>query len=67
LIRRHVPLEKVVSWLKRGQYVQFLKEICYMTTIAQILLRNRTTAHTEYVFGYLSYYFGEVLLILALV
>jgi hypothetical protein len=27
-IRRHVPSKKVVSWLKRGQYVPFLREIC---------------------------------------
>jgi hypothetical protein len=23
-----MPLKKVVSWLKRGQYVPFLREIC---------------------------------------
>jgi hypothetical protein len=25
-IRKHVPLKEVVSWLKRGQYVPFLRE-----------------------------------------
>jgi hypothetical protein len=25
-IKRHVPVKKVVSWLKRGQYVPFLRE-----------------------------------------
>jgi hypothetical protein len=28
LIRRHVSLKELVSWLKRGQYVRFLREIC---------------------------------------
>jgi hypothetical protein len=28
LIRRHVYLKELVSWLKRGQYVRFLREIC---------------------------------------
>jgi hypothetical protein len=27
LIIRHVPLKELVSWLKRGQFVQFLREI----------------------------------------
>jgi hypothetical protein len=27
LIRRHVPLKDIESWLKRGQYVRFLREI----------------------------------------
>jgi hypothetical protein len=51
IIGRHVPLKDVESWLKRGQYVRFLREICprkkrttkdgrYMTAIAQILLRD---------------------------
>jgi hypothetical protein len=26
-IRRHVSLKELVSWLKRGQIVQFLREI----------------------------------------
>jgi hypothetical protein len=29
LIRKHVRLKEVVSWLKRGQKVPFLREICF--------------------------------------
>jgi hypothetical protein len=28
LIKRHVSLKKVELWLKRGQYIPFLREIC---------------------------------------
>jgi hypothetical protein len=28
IVRKHVPLKELESWLKRGQYVRFLRDIC---------------------------------------
>jgi hypothetical protein len=57
-----VLLKKIVSWLKRGQKVPFLREICPLKKmtpkynaasgiIAGELLRNRITAHREDMMG----------------
>jgi hypothetical protein len=35
-MRRHVSLKELVSWLKRGQYVRFLREICPRKNITPI-------------------------------
>jgi hypothetical protein len=55
-IRKHVSLKELESWLKRGQYVRFLREICprknippkddhYMTAIAWKLLIFSTISY----------------------